>query len=145
MKFELGNPEHGWVGVKLELADTCLKFFASDVPNDPIEGLIDAIRTVAAGREVSLWWHLEPDGWYFEFTPTPQGVRLQALYAENSDRAAAELRGEYRGSLDAVLLPLWRGLRRFETYAPAAPHWPVLRPGAVASLRAVIEQAAAKN
>lgn len=85
MKFKLGRPEHGWVAVKVELAGTCLEFLASEVPNDPIEGLVDAIRTTA-GREASLWWHLEPDGWIFEFSPTPQGVRLQALYAEQSNR-----------------------------------------------------------
>lgn len=143
MKFKLGRPEHGWVHVLVEVNSDQFEFEASDVPLDPIVELINAIRTVAAGRSACVWWHLEPDGWYFELEPTGDMVIFRLLFAPDSDESKAELRAEVTESKSQILLPLWRGLREFESYAAVDPHWPDLEPGLVGALREKIENTSA--
>ena len=134
MKFEIGKPDNGWVSVCVETGSDRIEFDASDVPNDPISCLIEAIRCAAAGRESSVWWHLEPSGFYFDFEPIAEGVRLRVLHEPGSDRSKAKVRAVIEGSISDILLPLWRGLQQFEAYGLSEPHWPTLEPGSISSL-----------
>ena len=42
LKLNLEKPAHGWVPVKLEYQEKIIEFESSDVPNNRIQGLIDA-------------------------------------------------------------------------------------------------------
>lgn len=124
MKFQLDQPEHGWVPVRLTVDDIDIEFVASDVPNDPVAELISALHSAVVGHPAHVWWHLEPDGWYFEFEPLDSLIQLRVLFARHSQSTQAQEILRVEGSREEVLVPLWRGLRRFETYDPAPPHWP---------------------
>jgi hypothetical protein len=54
-------PEHGWVKLRLAIVDQEVDIDASDVPNNPVQELVIAMRKISEGLDASVWWHLEPE------------------------------------------------------------------------------------
>jgi hypothetical protein len=127
----IAEPRNGWVSVSLCIGSEELEFSASDVPNNPIEELIGAMLDVSVNREATVWWHLEPDGYYFELSPIQEQVQLRVLFAEHSRRDRRREVACIAGSKQDILLPLWRGLRQFQSFDVMEPHWPGVRYGAL--------------
>jgi hypothetical protein len=127
-KLSFEPPEHGWLPVRLTSEATKIDFVASDVPNDPIQELIDALGAALQNESASVWWHLEPSGYYFDFSPCQKGVQLRVSLEPGND-----LTGQKRellnvvGTHKEVLLPIWRALRTFESFNTHEPHWPVVQ------------------
>jgi len=124
MKFEIGKPEHGWVSIMLVHNETEILFESSDVPNNPISELITAIELTLSGRNASVWWHLEPAGYYFNFKTEGSELKFEILYSLNSNEPEAQSVLVVRGGLHELLIPFWRALRKFETYNHEELHWP---------------------
>lgn len=131
----LNEPVHGWVPVRAEFGRIALEFEASDVPNNPIESLVDALYAVCAGREAVVWWHLEPDGYYFKFYPAQELVTLRVLFSENSLETRSREVHAIEGTRQEVLLPIWRALRAFQSFSLSEPHWPPVRFGQLEDLK----------
>ena len=53
-------PKHGWVKVRVTIADQELEIDASDVPNNPVQEMAIAVRETSEGRNAPVWWYLEP-------------------------------------------------------------------------------------
>jgi len=123
VKLTFSTPSNGWLPVTLELGDQSYSFNASNVPNDPIEELYAAIWEASAGRSGLVWWHLEPSGYLFEICGSATGAGLRVF-------TCAAARGRERreiasaaGTASEILLPMWRALRRFESFATGSGHW----------------------
>jgi hypothetical protein len=104
-----------------------IEFVASDVPNNPIQELADALDLAVRGIHAQVWWHLEPDGYFMRFAPVGDEVLFQLDFASCSERKCATPVLTLRGSRAEVLLPFWRFLREFQSHAYTAPHWPSVR------------------
>ena len=127
LQLGLGRPCHGWLPVRLAVGGQVIEFEASDVPQDPVEALVDALALAARDVASTVWWHLEPDGYFFDFQPLPQvpgTCRLGVCFAPGSSRALAAEVASVSGDKTAILLPLWRALRQFQTLATDPLHWP---------------------
>lgn len=124
LELSFAQPAHGWLPVRLAAGTSTIEFAASDALNNPVEELIDALHRACGGREASVWWHLEPGGYYFEFAPIGDEVELRVLFTENSDgRERTEVIAA-RGTKQELLLPLWHGLRQLQSLDTREPHWP---------------------
>jgi hypothetical protein len=134
LKISFAAPVHGWLAVSLSIDTSTIQFSASDVPNNPIEDLIDALHCACGNREALVWWHLEPGGYYFEFAPAGEGVQLRVMFAEDSNSKERANVITVRGSKQEVLLPIWRGLRQLQSFEAKEPHWPVVRYGTMDKL-----------
>jgi hypothetical protein len=127
-KLSFKPPEHGWLPVRLISGAIQIDFLASGVPNDPIQELIDALGVALQNGAASVWWHLEPGGYYFDFSPCQKGVQLRVSLEPGND-----LTGPKRellnvvGTHKEVLLPIWRALRTFESFNAQEPHWPTVQ------------------
>ena len=126
MKFEIGNPEHGWVNIKLSHSETEIEFEASDVPNNPISELIRAIESALNGIDSLVWWNLEPAGYYFKFTILGSELELEVLYSINSTESQAQTILVVHGSCHELLVVFWRALRKLETFNLKEPNWPAV-------------------
>jgi hypothetical protein len=123
LKLSFAEPRNGWLPVSLSIGSEEVEFSASDVPNNPIEELISAMFDVFGSREATVWWHLEPGGYYFEFSPAQDQIQLRVLFAEDSRRGQRTEVASIRGGKQELLLPLWRGLRQFQSFGAVEPHW----------------------
>lgn len=98
---------------------------ASDVPNNPVEDLLVALDLAANGVPSSVWWHLEPDGYFMDFTPNGEEVQFKLVFATESERAHGREVVGTRGNAAQVLLPFWRFIREFQSHDFQEPHWPL--------------------
>jgi hypothetical protein len=110
----------------LTAGDKAVVIDASDVPNNPLQELVAALEAAASGKESSVWWHLEPDGYFTNFKPEGSEVQFNLELATRSERRLAESIISVRGSKAEVLLPFWRFLRDFESQSYREPNWPKL-------------------
>jgi hypothetical protein len=119
-----GAPRHGWLPVRLDFESRSIEFEASDVPNNPVQRLVDALEAATQHRPSEVWWHLEPDGYIFRFLPSAGKVELQVSYAKHSVHEREVEVASIIGSAQEILLPIWRALRELQAHGLAEPAWP---------------------
>lgn len=123
LKVEFGQPEHGWLHVDMQLGNFKLKFEASDVPINPIDQLISAIREITKGSKAEVWWHLEPAGYYLCFDKLDRIYKLAILF-EEADKNSKEIVFQTEGSYQNLIMPFYRAIKKFVSLAYDEPHWP---------------------
>ncbi|WP_101447498.1 hypothetical protein [Pontibacter ramchanderi] len=123
LKIELGTPEHGWLPVKIAFNDFRLEFEASDVPANPIDQLISSLRSVIKGMKADVWWHLEPEGYYFELEKLSDEYTLSISFAK-SESSKRELVLKVNGSYESLILPVYRAIKKFADHKHDTHDWP---------------------
>src|SRR5687767_1338396 len=123
LKIEFGQPEHGWLPVTLRQRDFELRFRASDVPVNPIDQLISGIRQITKGITTEVWWHIEPEGYYFDFDRKGDEYKLRISFATR-DKGERELVYETQGKYEEIIMPFYRSIKTFFTQKIDVPHWP---------------------
>lgn len=136
-------PVCGWLPMRLVIGDTVLNLEPSDVPNNAIEELYDAVAATAAGGSGGVWWHEEPAGHWMELSTVAEDqVRLRVWFRTHDGDRPGHLVAECHGSRREVLLPLWRGLRQFTSFVLSEREWSAMLyadfPARVLSLRCAI-------
>ncbi|WP_426493172.1 hypothetical protein [Hymenobacter sp. 102] len=125
IRVDFERPSHGWLPVKVIMNDFELTINASDVPINPIYLLYLAILDVVDGIASKVWWHLEPAGYYFDFTqPQPGLYRLVISY--HSDSQVSEFMHETKGSAADIILPFCRAIKNLNSYKYDEQDWPSL-------------------
>lgn len=119
-------PTHGWLTLRLTVGDKTVVIDASDVPNNPVQDLVAAIESAAGGTASSVWWHLEPDGYFTSFRPVGSEIQFNLQFAARSERHQMKSIISVRGTRGEVLLPFWRFLRDFESRSYPEPSWPCI-------------------
>jgi hypothetical protein len=137
-RISLEKPEHGWVPVRVEIGAEVFEFDGSDVPNNSIQELVDALSKSARGLEATVWWHLEPDGYYFKLEPSARGMQFHLQFANGSKESTKTLCASAEGSREEILLPIWRSLRRFQSLGATEPHWPPVEFKALEGLKVLL-------
>jgi hypothetical protein len=135
VRLKLGKPKNGWIEVHLSVGGKAIEFFGSDVPNNPLQELVDALVLSSRGLEASVWWHLEPDGYYFQFAPSGSDVELRVLFAPESKEGSQSEIVRVVASRESVLLPIWRALRSFQSQSPGEEDWPLVSAEGLESMR----------
>lgn len=110
--------------MSIEIDDTRIEIDASDVPNNPIQELIDALDACVRGQAALVWWDLEPDGYFFHFEPIQGRIRLRIDFAPKSQTARSRETLALEDDAETVLLSFWRFLRNFQSGDYREPHWP---------------------
>lgn len=126
LKLKFEEAKHGWLPVRIEADDKKIEFITSDVPNNPVQELINSIWTSLRGDPSEVWWHLEPDGYFFTLVPEGENVRLEVFYSIDSSKNKRESKLIYKGNLQETILVMWRGIKEFASHCPKEPHWPPL-------------------
>ena len=124
IEIQYDQPSHGWLTLRLTVGSRTVEIDASDVPNNPVQELVAALEAAAEGSESSVWWHLEPDGYFANFEPVGSEVRFNLAFAKRSDRRNVAPIVSVTGSKAEILLPFWRFLRDFESRPHQEPDWP---------------------
>lgn len=117
-------PSHGWLPIHLSLNGQDVLIVASDVPNNPIQELLEALESAAHGRYASVWWHLEPDGYFMRFVPIGDEIKLLLEFAPGSIARRAEEVLCLQGTRVEVLLSFWRFVRDFQSRSYSEMDWP---------------------
>jgi hypothetical protein len=125
--------------LSLRVGEQRIEFVASDVPNNPIQELADALDLAVRGIHAQVWWHLEPYGYFMRFEPVGDEVFFQLDFALCSKRKSATPVLTFRGTRAEVLLPFWRFLREFQSHAYTEPHWPSVRYENLPAIKAKLE------
>ena len=118
-----GVPEHGWLTVKIAYNDFRLQFDASDVPENPIDQLVATLRSVIKGINTEVWWHLEPEGYYFEFEKISDKYRFRISFA-NSSNSDRKKHFELDGDFKELILPIYRAILKFIDQPHEQQNWP---------------------
>lgn len=138
VRLTFGLPKNGWVEVHLSIGGNSIEFYASDVPNNPVQQLVDALALSAKGLEATVWWHLEPDGYYFKFSPLQLQVQFQCSFASASKESSQSEVALVVASKEEVLLPVWRALRSFQSFCPDEHDWPSVNFEGLEKIREVL-------
>ena len=119
-----GTPKHGWLPVVFHHRNFHLDFDASDVLNNPIEELLDAI-TNQSGMARVTWW-LEPAGYYFEIEKNEQNISLTIIETEDihNESADEKLLIKIIGSEKEIIEPILNSLKQFSSKEYEENHWP---------------------
>ncbi|HWY10528.1 MAG TPA: hypothetical protein VN026_04330 [Bacteroidia bacterium] len=76
-----GEPKHGWLPVGFRYDDFNIEFSASDVLNNPMEELYNAIKN----KTGQVTWWLEPFTYFFSFDNAGQDYILTISEADDID------------------------------------------------------------
>jgi hypothetical protein len=109
-------PEHGWMPVKIIYQDIEEYFDVSDVPIDPIDQLMQVLDSAITGGGGEVWWHLEPAGYYLNLHAEHRKFRVKLEYSVNSMKPTRETVFEYTGNFQETIIPIWRSLRKLQSY-----------------------------
>ena len=123
LKIVFGHPEHGWLPVELRHNGFELQFMASDVPVNPVDLLISGLRQITKGIKNEVWWHLEPEGYYFDFDKEGDKYKLRISFAKR-DTADKEFIYEIQGQYEEIVMPFYRSIKSFLNQPIDEPHWP---------------------
>ncbi|MFC1834101.1 hypothetical protein ACFL2Q_05120 [Thermodesulfobacteriota bacterium] len=119
IKIRFGEPEHGWLAVKMNVGDYSFEINVSDVP-DPVRQLVIALYTALRGGESEIWWNEEPGGYYFVFQSQESDYSLIVDREEGTIRSRVL---SVSGSFQQIVLPFWDFLDEFRSHAYSSPDW----------------------
>ncbi len=118
IRLDIDPPVHGWATVRLTAPVVAVAFVASYTPHDSIADLARAAAEVAGGSpEEVIAWNTEPTEYDFRFSTAGGVTRLQVREFPDHRRGrgcSGVPVAEVAGETAAVVLALWRGLRRLQ-------------------------------
>lgn len=115
-KLEFEPPVNGWLPVSISYQNIKEVFHASSVPVDPIFQLTEILGSAVGGNGGEVWWHLEPAGYYLNIHSEKNEFIVKLEYSENSKNINREVIFEYKGGFNEIIVPIWRSLRKFQSY-----------------------------
>lgn len=140
IRLVIGEPEHGWLPLVLEYGVFQLELEASDVPQDPMQQLCDALIQLNKGiaQPDQVIWHLEPHCYYLQLEMVDDGYKIQILESVNLDSPVTVVQVIY-GTFETLVLPFYCSLKDFDAKAHQPPHWEELDPERIKLLTDLIK------
>jgi hypothetical protein len=137
LSVTFGKPKHGWLPITLRIGGQQINFDASDVPINPIDELLRVLLGVLQDNEGTVWWHLEPEGYYLHFEPKDKMVLLTLTSEENknSQSKIAEITATQRN----VVLTFRAAINTLLSYDIREHDWPETSEKNLAELEKAIE------
>lgn len=124
LHIEFGIPKHGWLPTILQYEDYKLELEISNVPLDPMVQLCDALIEMIRGvkEPCRIRWHLEPYCYYLQLVVVDGVYKAIILESEEFDGPSTVTK-EIVGSFESIILPLYRGLKKFWLQSFKKPNW----------------------
>ena len=121
-----GVPSHGWLPVDFRHQDFHLEFDASDVLNDPLDELYNAITKIQNNERRQITWWLEPGAYFFDIEK--RGENIVLAISETSDlhnaKAVKEVLHTIKGDDAQIIKPLRVALKKFCSITYHEEQWP---------------------
>lgn len=141
IEIEFGIPEHGWLLTNLVHKEFKLELDISDVPLDPMVQLCDALIEISKGikKPTRVIWHLEPYCYYLQLEKLETGY--MAIISESDEfDSPARVTKEILGTFDEIILPFYRGVKKFWSKSFKPPHWDELDSKRIEELTKLIKE-----
>lgn len=141
IEVEFGIPEHGWLLTNLVHKEFNLVLDISDVPLDPMVQLCDALIEISKGikEPTRVIWHLEPYCYYLQLKKLENGYKALILESDEFD-SPARVTKEISGTFEEIVLPFYRGLKKFWSKSFKLPHWDELDSKRIEQLTELIKK-----
>ena len=141
IKLEFGVPKHGWLPIRLKYLDFVLDLDISDVPMDPMVQLCNALIQIIKGIPTPerIIWHLEPYTYYLQLEKNGDAYKAIILESDNFNGPAKQTK-VIEGNFEAIILPLYRALKKFCANSYESPHWDSCHQERLQILTALIKQ-----
>lgn len=138
--FDIGQPESGWVKIKLSIADFELEFFASNIPEDPLENLYESLIILCSSVKTTckISWHLEPNYYHFEIDKHTSNYTLKIKKSKN-EKSTEKLIIRVEGDYNELLKPIYRGLRKFGSFDINEKDWKKIPNSKMEKLKSVFK------
>ena len=118
--IEFGIPIHGWLPVNFNLNEFHLNFEASDVLNNPIEELYNAITKLQDKESRQITWWLEPAAYIFEIEKKGKNLTFEITQTENLHKQSAPKKSllKITAEEEQIIIPFRKALKLFcsQTY-----------------------------
>ncbi|WP_345236836.1 hypothetical protein [Hymenobacter saemangeumensis] len=114
-----------------------LELDVSDVPVNPLEELCSTLILALQGISARMGWHLEPAWCWLCFEWSGSTVTLIVLISD-SFNSKAEERLRITGSVQELVLPWYRALKRFSSRSYGAD-WPAIDASKIKKLTQVVQ------
>lgn len=141
IEIEFGIPEHGWLPTTFKFGEYQLELEISDVPQDPIVQLCDALIQINKGVKEpnQIIWHLEPYCYYLQLMIVDGQYKVVVLESDEFDSPSKTTK-EIIGSFETIILPLYRGIKKFSSKSYRKPHWDELNSERIDELTNLIKE-----
>ena len=141
IEIEFGVPEHGWLSTTFKYGDYELELEISNVPRDPMVQLCDVLIQICKGMKSPerIMWHLEPYCYYLQLEII-KGQYKAIILESDEFESPTKITKEITGSYDAIILPLYRGLKKFWSHSFKTPHWDELESKRIEELTNLIKE-----
>ena len=116
IKLTFGKPKNGWLPVEFQSDQVELSFVSSNIPENPTDQLCENLILGLKGLGSKTFWNLEPDQLVFELEPLGENFHL--TITEQGENIYFQ-----KGNFERVILPLYRGLKKFSTYEINEEDW----------------------
>jgi len=138
--FTIGQPENGWVKIKLGIEDFELEFFASNIPEDPLGKLYESLIILSSSVDTTckISWNLEPNYYHFEIDKQNSNYTLK-IYKSKNEKSTAEIIMKVDGDFNDILKPIYRGLRKFESFDINENDWKKIPNSKMEKLKSVFK------
>ncbi|GAA4273641.1 hypothetical protein U6A24_18270 [Aquimarina gracilis] len=125
INIEFGIPENGWLFTKFQWEDFRLEMDLSNVPADPIAQLCDALIEINSGMRIPIriLWSLESYHYYFQLEQKKDIYKVIIFKSDTIQSRPLEVVKEFEGDYDQIILPLYRAVKKFNSYSYSKPHW----------------------
>ncbi|UOQ54948.1 hypothetical protein [Hymenobacter cellulosivorans] len=141
IEIAFGIPEHGWLPITFHWQDFHLAIDASDVPVDPVQQLVTMLIQLNKGiqRPDEILWNLEPECYYLQIENISHQYHVQLFHATDFSSSRTLIK-EFTGNYSQIILPFYRELKKFNSYAYKAPHWDKIDPGRIDLLTTLVSK-----
>lgn len=141
IEIEFGIPDHGWLPIVFKFEDYKLDIEISDVPRNPMTQLCDSLIQLVKGinNPDIIPWHLEPYCYQVQFKKTDANFEVAILESENID-GPTKLTFEKKGEFETVIMPFYRGLKKFNSNSYKSPHWDELDSNRIKELTELVNE-----
>ena len=123
--INFGEPKHGWLPVDLHYEEFKIEFDASNVLNDPMNELLNALINIENGGSRQITWWLEPAAYYFDLKKDKLNYILSILETENINNSNDKRKTVkiIEGNYNQIIAPIKKSLFNFCTKTYEEKHW----------------------
>jgi hypothetical protein len=139
VKIAFGIPQHGWLPVIFSAGAFRLEMNVSNVPTNPIESLCDALISALLGIDAEVRWNLEPDEYWFQFKIKDSNILLTIIERTDNPRNSTP-KLNLTGDFKSLILPLYRGLKKFASYSYSEANWSSLSETTIEKLTTLVRE-----
>lgn len=123
-----GVPSHGWLPVNFSYNEFDLNFGASDVLNDPIEELYNAITKLQDRESRQITWWVEPEAYLFEIEKNGENLTLEIIETEDLHKQSAAKKSLLKITVEEeqIIIPFRKALKLFCSQTYENNNWPYI-------------------